>query len=376
MAGNANCVRRILMTVDAVGGVWTYAMNLCSHIAREGVEIALAVIGPSPNANQRREASLIEGVTVFEAGFELEWMPSVTGERLTESGKWLRSIEQRFQPEVIHLNGYVHASLPWRSPVLVTAHSCVASWWRAVHGEMPPNEWHAYCARVAAGLASADAVVAPTSWMLSQLQESYGVSLRNAYVIHNFSPEAQPCGPKRDVICSGGRIWDAAKNFAILDAAAPSVEWPISVFGEAEGPEGSSYRPYHLRLVGVQPRSAIADMLSGAAIFAHPSLYEPFGLCVLEAAWRRCALVLADIPSLRELWEGAALFAPARDVEAWVSCLNLLVESPSLRSEYGNRAVRQASRYSETNSVAQYRLLYSKLVLGARGACRTPAVSA
>ncbi len=50
-----------------------------------------------------------------------------------------------------------------------------------------------------------------------------------------------------------------------------------------------------------------------AAIFAHPARYEPFGLAVLEAAMAGCALVLGDIPTLRELWDGAAVFvAPGR----------------------------------------------------------------
>ena len=376
MAGNAKRIQRILMTADAVGGVWTYAMNLCSHIVRDGTEIALAVMGPRPTANQRAEASRIEGLTLLESDFELEWMPSVTGKRLAEAGQWLQSIEQSFKPDIVHLNGYAHADLPWRVPVLVTAHSCVASWWRSLHDEMPPQEWDAYRSRVAAGLDAADAIVAPTNWMLSQLQVIYGVLFRKTYVIHNFCPEVDAGGPKRDIICGGGRIWDPAKNFAVLDAAAPSVRWPISVFGETEGPEGSSYRPSHLCLTGVQPRSAVSETLSSTSIFAHPSFYEPFGLCVLEAAWHRCALVLADIPSLQELWEDAALFAAPRDATAWANCFNILIENPSLRAEYGKRAARQATRYSEQTSVVQYRQLYSKLVLGAQEMCRTPAVSA
>ena len=41
------------------------------------------------------------------------------------------------------------------------------------------------------------------------------------------------------------------------------------------------------------------------------ALYEPFGLAVLEAAQAGCALVLSDIPTFRELWDGAALFVAA-----------------------------------------------------------------
>ena len=49
------------------------------------------------------------------------------------------------------------------------------------------------------------------------------------------------------------------------------------------------------------------------AILAAPALYEPFGLGVLEAAQAGAALVLGDIPTLRELWDGAATFVDPRD---------------------------------------------------------------
>ena len=51
--------------------------------------------------------------------------------------------------------------------------------------------------------------------------------------------------------------------------------------------------------------------LGEAAIFAAPAHYEPFGLGILEAAASGCALVLGDIASLRENWDGAAVFLPA-----------------------------------------------------------------
>ena len=46
-------------------------------------------------------------------------------------------------------------------------------------------------------------------------------------------------------------------------------------------------------------------------IFVSVSRYEPFGLAVLEAAHAGCALVLSDIPTFRELWQGAASFVIA-----------------------------------------------------------------
>ena len=57
----------------------------------------------------------------------------------------------------------------------------------------------------------------------------------------------------------------------------------------------------------------VARHLARQPIFVSTALYEPFGLAVLEAAQAGCALVLSDIPTFRELWDGAARFVPARD---------------------------------------------------------------
>ena len=46
--------------------------------------------------------------------------------------------------ELVHLNGYAHAALPWRVPVVVVAHSCVLSWWQAVFGEAAPARYAEY----------------------------------------------------------------------------------------------------------------------------------------------------------------------------------------------------------------------------------------
>ena len=47
---------RVLMTVDAVGGVWRYALDLAGALAAQGCAIFLAGLGPEPSAGQRREA--------------------------------------------------------------------------------------------------------------------------------------------------------------------------------------------------------------------------------------------------------------------------------------------------------------------------------
>jgi len=99
-----------------------------------------------------------------------------------------------------------------------------------------------------------------------------------------------------------------------------------------------------------------------ASIFGHPALYEPFGLCVLEAARARCCLVLAAIPSLQELWDGAAIFINPRDSEAWIYELNHLARDPVRRQKYGRLACAHAAKYRAADSVSKYLGLYRSLI--------------
>src|SRR4051812_7211684 len=122
---------RILMTTDTIGGVWTYSLELARALQPAGIQIILATMGQLPSEDQYAEARAVPNIQLQESKFKLEWMPN-PWEDVQRAGEWLLELEQQFQPELIHLNGYAHASLPWRAPVLVVGHSCVLSWWAAV----------------------------------------------------------------------------------------------------------------------------------------------------------------------------------------------------------------------------------------------------
>jgi glycosyltransferase involved in cell wall biosynthesis len=96
------------------------------------------------------------------------------------------------------------------------------------------------------------------------------------------------------------------------------------------------------------------ELLATASIFTAPATYEPFGLAALEAGRAGCALVLGDIPSLREVWGDAALFADPRNDEELERCIRSLIDDPLLRAEYARRARRRALRYSPRRMALSY----------------------
>jgi glycogen synthase len=324
---------RILMTADAIGGVWTYAQDLAAAL---DADVQLATMGPPPAD---------PAGNVHVSTFALEWEDD-PWEDVDRAGAWLLELEEELQPDLVHLNGYVHGSLPWRAPVVVAAHSDVVSWWWAVHGTAPPARYDRYREAVESGLRAADAVVVPTRATLHDLERHY--SLRGPVeVVHNGSAFVPAEEAKEPFVLALGRFWDEAKNLDALDRARAASPWPILTAGDgtARGRVG---------------RDEVRALLARAAAFAAPARYEPFGLGILEAALSGCALVLGDIPSLREVWGDAALFAPPDDDEVFAAALRLVACDEELRLELAQLARRRASRYTAERMAAGYRTLYAR----------------
>jgi glycogen(starch) synthase len=167
----------------------------------------------------------------------------------------------------------------------------------------------------------------------------------------------RPALPKEPFVLAAGRWWDEAKNAALLIAAAPGLPWPVRLAGDAGG---AVAMPANLTLLGRCPAAEMAALQARAAIFAAPARYEPFGLSVLEAALAGCALVLGDIPSLRENWDGAAVFVPTDDVSALHRALVDLTGDATRRVELAERARRRAQDFSTSRMTAAYVAAYAR----------------
>ncbi len=347
------------MTADTVGGVWTYALDLIRELP---AEVTLATMGPPPRADQRAEAAAIPNLRLVESRFKLEWMEQPWDD-VARAGEWLLEIDARFHPDLVHLNGYTHAALPWPVPVVVVAHSCVLSWWKAVHGIDAPAPWDRYRAEVAQGLAAADAVVCPTAAMLHTLSENYP-DCGGARVIPNGrNSTGRAPDLKGEFVFAAGRLWDEAKNLQSLARVAPRLAWPVVAAGDTEATCDS------LRLLGRLSSRELARWFASAPIYALPARYEPFGLSVLEAALCGCALVLGDIPSLRENWDRAALFvSPTSDTEL-EDALDSLIADPLCRARYSARALERARAFTPRRMAAAYMNLYRDLIAQEALAC-------
>ena len=361
---------RVLMTTDTVGGVWRYALELARGLTGGGTEVILAVMGPPATPEQLGEAAAIDGVVIVEGSFDLEWMPGADDDVL-RAGAWLMELEAAYAPDIVHLNGYAHAGLPWQAPVGVVAHSCVLSWWRAVHGEDAPPEWDGYRTRTAAGLRAADLVVVPTRAFLRTIEALYGPGLRTRVIWNGRNAPKIECIEKQPIVFAAGRIWDDAKNLRMLASVAKDLPWPVCVAGPGVPERGDcAGLARNVRWLGSLAPAAMSVWHAQAAIFVTPSRYEPFGLAALEAALAGCALVLGDVPTLRELWAGAAMFVPPDDREQLAYALGSLIEDDDLRTTLGRLSKRRAATFSAARMTAAYRDAYAEVIASHGNAIR------
>jgi glycosyltransferase involved in cell wall biosynthesis len=346
------------MTTDTIGGVWTYSLELSRALASHGTDVILATMGAPLRQGQRIEAAGVPNVQLMESRYQLEWMEDPWSD-VEAAGTWLEMLEAQFAPDLIHLNGYAHAALPWSAPVVVVAHSDVVTWWEAVHGETPPASWNRYREVVRRGLNAADRVVVPTHSMLREMQRHYG-PLANACVVHNARGAGRFSAREKEafILCAG-RLWDKAKNVRVLADIAADLGWSVKVAGEAVAPKGRKVELRNVELLGQRGPGEMSDLFARASVYALPARYEPFGLTVLEAALAGCALVLGDIPTLRELWSDAAEFVPPDDRDALQHALSRIITQPERRAELAQRASQRAARFTIESMVRGYLAAYA-----------------
>jgi glycosyltransferase involved in cell wall biosynthesis len=178
---------------------------------------------------------------------------------------------------------------------------------------------------------------------------------------HAPAPRAL-AAPDEPFVFTAGRLWDEGKNVAALDRAAARLAAPVLAAGPTEGPNGATVTLAQAEALGTLGSPELAGYLAAQPVFASLALYEPFGLAVLEAAQAGCPLVLSDIPTFRELWDGAAAFVPPNDDVAIAAALEALLRDRGARARAGAAAQERAARYTVEAMTAGVLAVYGDLL--------------
>ncbi|HEY6916437.1 MAG TPA: glycosyltransferase family 4 protein [Allosphingosinicella sp.] len=353
---------RVLITADAVGGVWQYSLDLALGLTQLGIQPIVAVLGPSPDESQREAAADIEGLKLIDTGLPLDWL-SMDASATVRAGEAVAALAEEEGVDLVQLNmPALAAGALFRQPVVAVQHSCVASWWEAVKGSDLPQDFAWRTDLVRAGLKAASTVVTPSSAFAAVTQRLYNLPATPSTVYNGRTRLTVLEGASHDFAFTAGRLWDEGKNLRTLDQAAARLGIPVHAAGPIEGPNGAKVTLDHVHALGTIPDQEIGRWLSARPVFVSAALYEPFGLAVLEAASAGCPLILSDIPTFRELWDGVATFIPAHDAQAFALAIEDVVGDAFTREAMGKAAQERAARFTPDAMAAQMAAVYRRLL--------------
>lgn len=148
-------------------------------------------------------------------------------------------------------------------------------------------------------------------------------------------------GHALSVVIAGGRGWLEDPIYTAIDA-----------LGMRE----------HVHFTGFARDEDLPALYSMAACFALPSLYEGFGLPVLEAMACGTPVVTSSISSLPEVAGDAALLVPPTDIDALALALETVLTDPERRRALQGAGLLQAARFSWDDSARQLAGIYRRLL--------------
>lgn len=104
----------------------------------------------------------------------------------------------------------------------------------------------------------------------------------------------------------------------------------------------------------------LVPLFRGAEFFVMPSLYEGFGMTVLEAFATETPAILSRVASLPELADGAAHFVNPHDVNDLAAAMSLFADDDSLRGQYKSKGLAQAKKFNWDDTARKTLDIYKK----------------
>ena len=290
----------ILIDADVLGrertGDETYVLNLLRELPRVAPDLRFAAV-------TRRPDLVPEGVEALRLAARLqELRMAVTFPRLL----------RRVRPQLAH---FQYALPPgWHGRSVLTIHDLSFEEQGTPMGVLERSVFRRVVPRAARG---ADHVLTVSERTKGDIVARYGVAPGNVTVTPNGVDPAFSSGGTHDAhVLFVGAI-HARKNPLAALTAARAVGLPLVVAGPEKDPElVRALREGGADLRGYVSKDELAELYRGAAVLVLPSRFEGFGLPVLEAMASGTPVVAAAEPALREVADGAAVFAEDGDYGA------------------------------------------------------------
>jgi glycosyltransferase involved in cell wall biosynthesis len=364
-------------------GVGVYALALCRGLVEIGRADDLVFF----HADHDEGPSEMDDLPVDRVAFTL------SRDRLYES--WMS--ERRPAPQSItgHLD-VVHSTGPAIPPaggaaLVVTVHDLAAIRFPDRYPRRA-RALHKRGAHIAA--AEAARIIVPSRSTALDVEEFYGVERERIRVVPHGVDFADLGAAASAAVGDAGRRWERwgitepyvlwvgtqeqRKNVvAVLDAfshlAARHPELSLVLHGPNgwlgdEVGEGLQHRGLHGRTIvseGSLPRNELAALYARASVFVYPSLYEGFGMPVLEAMACGTPVVTSNISALPETAGDAALLVDPLDDAALAEAIGRIVEDPGLAEDLSQRGQKRARALTWGETARRTWAVYEEAARGA-----------
>lgn len=201
---------------------------------------------------------------------------------------------------------------------------------------------------------------------------SFGpAAARAGIVIHNGvelpagpGPGAWAGDPRPDrdrpLIVSVGRLAAQKDHGTLLRALSQVPEAHLAIVGEGELRDDLLQLRHELRLddrvslVGNIPPDEVPAALAAADLVVQPSIWETFGMVVVEAMAAGRATVASDVAAHREVLGDCGRYHPVGDAGALAAAISDLLADAPRRAELGRRAAERSRRFGHDETVDRY----------------------
>ncbi len=330
-----------------------------------------------------------------EKGVALEEIPPALPTRTVSMGYkpwrmlvwWANALRvgfDRFFRDALLFHSTEHLLIPFRSiPTVLTVHDLIFERFPSYH--KPLNRWYLgltmplYARR-------ADAIIAISKATKREIMETYGVPGDKIHVVYEAaSPMFRPQPPETVARAKAryglpdryllfvGTIEPRKNLVALLTAFEKVKRSGLTDALVIVGKKGWLYEDFFRRLEsspakdsvilpGFVPDEDLPAVYAGAQALALPSLYEGFGLPVLEAMACGTPVVTSSAGSLPEIGGDAALYVPPEDVKALTEALAAVLGDPGKAAEMRSKGLMQSSRFSWARTAEETLKVYRTLL--------------